>query len=145
MFRWKIVCLNEVYKFSLRHFGTGCIFYVLIFNIKKIRFFSPKYDRALSKLNFLFHLISKRNWVTLRKCVIHIICNIIIKLIWALQYQIIINKLECMRRAQDRARSARSRKNGARSATIKSRALGALKLASEASCAWWECARFRFF
>ena len=37
-----------------------------------------------------------------------------------------------MRRAQDRARSARSRKNEARSATIKSRALGALKLASEA-------------
>ena len=37
-----------------------------------------------------------------------------------------------MRRAQDRARSARSRKIGARSATIKSRALGALKLASEA-------------
>ena len=46
-----------------------------------------------------------------------------------------------MRRAQDRARSARSRKIGARSATIKSRAVGALKLASEASCAWWECAR----
>ena len=37
-----------------------------------------------------------------------------------------------MRRAQDRARTARSRKNGARSATIESRALGALKLASEA-------------
>ena len=47
-----------------------------------------------------------------------------------------------MRRAQDRARSAKSRKNGARSATIEyygarsatieSRALGALKLASEA-------------
>ena len=37
-----------------------------------------------------------------------------------------------MQRAQDRARSARSRKNGARSATIKSRVLGALKLASEA-------------
>ena len=37
-----------------------------------------------------------------------------------------------MRRAQDRARSARSRMNGARSATIESRALGALKLASEA-------------
>ena len=37
-----------------------------------------------------------------------------------------------MRRAQDRARSARARKIGARSATIKSRALGALKLASEA-------------
>ena len=37
-----------------------------------------------------------------------------------------------MRRAQDRARSARSRNIGARSATIKSRALGALKLASEA-------------
>ena len=47
-----------------------------------------------------------------------------------------------MRRAQDRAQSARSRKNGARSATFKnsgarsatieSRALGALKLASEA-------------
>ena len=33
-----------------------------------------------------------------------------------------------MRRAQDRARSVRSRKNGARSATIKSRALGLLKL-----------------
>ena len=37
-----------------------------------------------------------------------------------------------MRRAQDRARSARSRKNGARSATIESRVLGALKLAREA-------------
>ena len=37
-----------------------------------------------------------------------------------------------MRRAQDRARSARSRKNGARSATIESRALGALKLARKA-------------
>ena len=37
-----------------------------------------------------------------------------------------------MRRAQDRERSARFRKNGARSATIKSRALGALKLSSEA-------------
>ena len=37
-----------------------------------------------------------------------------------------------MLRAQDRARSARSRMNGARSATIKSRAIGALKLASEA-------------
>ena len=37
-----------------------------------------------------------------------------------------------MRRAQDRARSARSRKNGARSAMIESRALGALKLAREA-------------
>ena len=37
-----------------------------------------------------------------------------------------------MRRAQDRARSARFRKNGARSATIELRALGALKLASEA-------------
>ena len=37
-----------------------------------------------------------------------------------------------MRRAQDRERSARSRRNGARSATIKSRAVGALKLAREA-------------
>ena len=34
-----------------------------------------------------------------------------------------------MRRTQDRARSARSRKNGARSATIELRAPGALKLA----------------
>ena len=42
-----------------------------------------KADRALSKLNFLFHLNSKRNLVTLRKYVIHIICNIIIKLVWA--------------------------------------------------------------
>ena len=52
-----------------------------------------------------------------------------------------------MRRAQDRARSARSRKNGARSATIESRALGALKLASCARSAQWECAREagRFF
>ena len=52
-----------------------------------------------------------------------------------------------MWRAQERARSARSRKNGARNATIKSRALGALKLVSEASCARWECAREagRFF
>ena len=40
-----------------------------------------KADRTLSKLNFLFHLNSKRNLVTLTKCVIHIICNIIIKLV----------------------------------------------------------------
>ena len=46
-----------------------------------------------------------------------------------------------MWRAQDPARSTRSRKNGARSATIKSRALGALKLASCARNARWECAR----
>ena len=31
-----------------------------------------KADRALSKLNFLFHLNSKTNLVTLRKWVIHI-------------------------------------------------------------------------
>ena len=37
-----------------------------------------------------------------------------------------------MRRAQDRARSATIEYYGARSATIESRALGALKLASEA-------------
>ena len=37
-----------------------------------------------------------------------------------------------MRRAQDRARSTRFRKNEARSATIESRAQGALKLAREA-------------
>ena len=36
-----------------------------------------------------------------------------------------------MRRAQDRALSARSKKNGARSATIKSRASGVLKFASD--------------
>ena len=44
-------------------------------------------------------------------------------------------------------RSATSNNSGVRSATIKSRALGALKLASEASCARWECARQadRFF
>ena len=36
-----------------------------------------KADIALSELNFLFHLNSKTNLVTLRKCVIHIICNII--------------------------------------------------------------------
>ena len=36
-----------------------------------------KADRTLSKLNFLFNLKSKKNLVTLRKCVIHIICNII--------------------------------------------------------------------
>ena len=52
-----------------------------------------------------------------------------------------------MRRAQDRARNARFRKNGAQNATIKSRALGALKLASCALSARLECAREagRFF
>ena len=30
MLRWKMSCSNEVYKFSLSHFSTGCIFYVLI-------------------------------------------------------------------------------------------------------------------
>ena len=49
-----------------------------------------------------------------------------------LQYQIIRYKLKCMRRAQDRARSATFKNSGARSATIELRALGALKLASEA-------------
>ena len=37
-----------------------------------------------------------------------------------------------MRRAQERARSATFKNYGARSATIESRAVGALKLASEA-------------
>ena len=56
-----------------------------------------KADRALSKLNFLFHLNSKRNLVTLRKCVIDIICNIIIN--WfEFQYQIIRNNPKCMRK-----------------------------------------------
>ena len=108
-----------------------------------------KADGALSKLNFLFHLNWKRNLVNLRKW---LITSSLISLNWfELQYQNIRNKLKCMRRAQDRARSARSRKNGARSATLKnsgarsatieyygarsatieSRALGALKLASD--------------
>ena len=38
-----MICLNEIYKFLSRHFSTGCIFYVLILNIEKIPFFSPKY------------------------------------------------------------------------------------------------------
>ena len=42
---WKIICLNEVYKFSSRHFSTRCIFYVFILNIEKIAFFSSKYVR----------------------------------------------------------------------------------------------------
>ena len=29
-FRWRIICLNIVYKLSLWHFSAGCIFYVLI-------------------------------------------------------------------------------------------------------------------
>ena len=41
-----------------------------------------KADRALSKLDFLFHLNWKRNLVNLRKWVIYIIFNII-KLVWA--------------------------------------------------------------
>ena len=33
--RWdgKIICLNDVYKFSVGNFLTRCIFYVLILNI----------------------------------------------------------------------------------------------------------------
>ena len=30
MSRWKIICLNDVYKISLGHFLTRCIFYLLI-------------------------------------------------------------------------------------------------------------------
>ena len=30
MSRWKIICLNEVYKFSVGHFLTRCLFYVLV-------------------------------------------------------------------------------------------------------------------
>ena len=53
-FRWKIVCLNEVFKFSLRHFVTGCIFCVLIFNIKKIRFiFGFSYNSFLNVVQVL--------------------------------------------------------------------------------------------
>ena len=90
-----------------------------------------KADRALSKLNLLFHLNSKRNRVTLRKCVIHIIFNIIIKLVWASVSN----------------RSATIEYYGAQSVTIESRSLGALKLASCARSARWECAREagRFF
>ena len=50
-----------------------------------------------------------------------------------------------MRRAQDRARSARSRKNGARSATIESRALGALKVARDENVPAKRADFFKFF
>ena len=78
-FGWKIICLNEVYKFSSRYFSTGCIFYVLIIRntIEKISFF----NLIIELLNFIFNFKSKTNLVTLRKCVILIISNIIIKLV----------------------------------------------------------------
>ena len=50
LLRWKIICLNEVDKFSV----------------------GLKADKALSKLNFLFHLKSKINLVTLRICNSHL-------------------------------------------------------------------------
>ena len=46
-----------------------------------------------------------------------------------------------MRRAQDRARSARSRKNGARSATFKNSKARSATIESRALGARWECAR----
>ena len=52
---WKIICLNEVYQFS-RNCLTRCIFYLLTLNIEN------------QKFNFFFHLKSKKNLVTLRKC-----------------------------------------------------------------------------
>ena len=46
MLRWKIICVNEVYKFSSGHFSTGSIFYILIFQtLLKIKnsIFQSKY------------------------------------------------------------------------------------------------------
>ena len=34
MLRWRIICPNEVYEFSVGHFLTRYIFYVLILNIE---------------------------------------------------------------------------------------------------------------
>ena len=48
-----------------------------------------------------------------------------------------------MRRAQDRARNVRSRENGARSATTKSRAPGAFKLAITTLLLVYSTIRFR--
>ena len=36
--KWKIICLNEVYQFSVGHFLTRCIFYLLILNIENQKF-----------------------------------------------------------------------------------------------------------
>ena len=36
--RWKIICQSEVYKFSLGHFLTRFIFYVLILKIENEKF-----------------------------------------------------------------------------------------------------------
>ena len=33
------ICLNEVYKSSVGHFYTRCIFYVLILNVKNQKFY----------------------------------------------------------------------------------------------------------
>ena len=73
-------------------------------------------DRALSKLNFLFHLKSKTNLVTLRKCNSH-------PQYYKLDFCFSIKLQEINLNLCEEYKTARS-------ATIESCALGALKLAS---------------
>ena len=50
--RWEIICLNEVYKFSVGHFLIRCIFYVLILNIEKqkIHFSTKICEKCIQKI-----------------------------------------------------------------------------------------------
>ena len=95
---WKIICLNEVYKFSLGHFLTRCIFYD---SVLKKRYWKSKILRYLGEDTFFLIMSIIRK---LQKC---------------------IQKIE----REDRI----------------ARRIGVLKLASEASCTLWECARDREF
>ena len=74
--RWKIICLNEVYKFSAGNFLTRCIFYVLVskkqywkskipfFNQKMLYKISVKLKNRLLKnslrIFFLFEIFGRR-------------------------------------------------------------------------------------
>ena len=42
--KWKIICLNEVYIFSIEYFLTRCIFYVLILNLNNLKSVCGKKD-----------------------------------------------------------------------------------------------------
>ena len=148
--RWKITRLNEIHKFSVGHFLTICFdFKKTILKIENsisqpkyvkcemsvgmknrllnwsLRLFFLFFCRELSKLNFLFHLKSITNLVTLRKCNSHIqYYKIYFSSSIKLQK---INLNVCKEYIRP---SARSKEKKARSATIKSRDLDALKFSS---------------
>ena len=60
--RWKIICLNEVYKFSVGYYLTRCIFYVLILKRHYWKSKIPFLTKICEILNKRIHFFNHVNY-----------------------------------------------------------------------------------